>query len=368
MEVKKPNLSFEQWRTRIIRVFYIIIALIFFVEVIVFFTFRPFGLLAETTTGFNYIKKYILIPTVINLLLVWSCHRINKSPVKEIIKNTSIPVTLSLLAAVIAYVHFRVSAMISIFSVPVFLAVLFGKKKMTKWITILNGLSMLIVSLHAFPYIENDVLYFYLNIVVAYTLLITSYLISNVLIEFNKSNSDYVNSSYQAQLSLTEQVRNDSLTGLLNQKTFHTLLKTTLEKSKKAKSPMSLAVIDLDDFKEINDTHGHLAGDQVLLKFTELLKEHCKEGEAHISRYGGDEFAVIFPKASRELAHLRLESLRQRCKHVYSLKSVTSSISFSAGISHYIDGEADATLLFHQADSALYQAKERGKGQIVLYQ
>jgi diguanylate cyclase (GGDEF)-like protein len=130
---------------------------------------------------------------------------------------------------------------------------------------------------------------------------------------------------------------------------------------------MSLAIIDLDDFKEINDTFGHLEGDQVLLNFTDLIKQQYKDGEAYISRYGGDEFAVIFPKASKELAYLRLEALRQRCRQVPQSRVRTGEISFSAGISHYLEGDMNETLLFHQADSALYQAKENGKGQTVVY-
>ena len=368
MDVKKPNLSFEQWREKIIQVFYVIITLIFLVEVIVFLTFRPFGLLAETTTDLNYITKYIIIPTLINMSLVYTCHKINTKRFREKVKNAAIPVTLSLLAAVIAYVHIQVDAIITVFSTPVFLTVLFGKRRMTRMITVLNGILILLLSIRAAFYFETKTVFFYLNIVVAFTLLITAYLISNVLISYNKANSDFVNSSYEAQLSLTEQARNDSLTGLFNQRTFHALLKTSMEKARKSKSTMSLAIIDLDDFKEINDSFGHLAGDQVLLHFTDLMKEHCKEGDAFISRYGGDEFAVIFPRASRELAYLRLESLRKRCRQVPSEKTGINSISFSAGIANYIEGEANATLLFHQADSALYQAKENGKGQIIIYQ
>jgi len=330
MDVKKPNLSFEQWREKIIRVFYVIIVLIFLVEVIVFLAFRPFGLLAETTTDLNYIIKYIIIPTLMNLILVYTCHKINTNPFKEKIKNTAIPVTLSLLAAVIAYVHIQVDSIITALAIPVFLTVLFGKRKMTRLITLLNGALILLISLRAAFYFENRTIFFYLNIIVALTLLITAYLISNVLIAYNKANSDYINFSYEAQLSLTEQARNDSLTGLFNQKTFHALLKTTMEKARKSRAPMSLAIIDLDDFKEINDTYGHLAGDQ--------------------------------------LAYLKLESLRKRCRQVPSAKTGTSSISFSAGIAYYAEGEANATLLFHQADSALYQAKENGKGQTIIYQ
>ncbi len=365
MEIRKPNLSFDLWREKIIRVFYIIIVLIFTVEVVVFFAFRGHGLISEGVTDFQYIIKYILLPTLVNIILVTVCHQINKMSIKPQIKNYSILITLSLFAAVIAFVHYIVEAVLTVFAIPVFLTILFGKKRITGVIAIINGILLIFSTAHSAMY-SNSV-FFYLNAVVAFTLLVSAYLLSTVLIAYNKANSDYIYTSYKTQVSLNEQARNDSLTGLYNRKTFQSLLKLTMEKSKKLKSPMSLAIIDLDDFKEVNDTFGHLEGDQVLLQFTELIKQQCNDVEAHVSRYGGDEFAIIFPGASRELAYLRLEALRQRCRHVHHAKVRSGKISFSAGISHYLEGDMDETLLFHQADSALYLAKENGKGQTSIY-
>ena len=366
MEVTKPNLSFVQWRERIIRTFYIIICLVFIVEVVVLFVFRPHGLLEEGFTTTQYLIKYVAFPTVLDTTIVIICHRINLMNINDSIKNYAISLTASLLAAVVAYVHYDIGAIHTIFVIPVFLTILFGKRKMLKVITIFNGVLLIISSIHTVMY--NNFVFFYLDVVLAIALLIAMYLISSVMIDYNKANYDYIYASYKTQITLTEQARNDSLTGLYNQKTFHSLLKATMEKSRKSKAPMSLAIIDLDDFKEINDTYGHLAGDQVLLHFTNLMKQQCEEHDAYISRYGGDEFAVIFPKASKELAYLRLEALRQRCRHVPSIKTGTNQISFSAGISNFIDGEMNETLLFHQADSALYQAKENGKGLTIVFQ
>ena len=365
MEIVKPNLSFEHWRKKILQIFCVIVILIFIVEVAVFFILRPFGLLDEGFSDFQYAIKYIALPTMINIAIVFSCHWINKMNIRDSVKNLSIPLAFSLLAAVIAFIHYDVTAVLTVFTLPVFLTILFGKRRTTGVITFVSGILLVLSTIHSATYPHS--IYFYLNATVAFTLLIAAYLISNVLITYNKANSDYIYSSYKTQISLHEQARNDSLTGLYNQRTFHSLLSKSLEKARHGKAPMSLAIIDLDGFKEINDTYGHLAGDQILQHFTHLIKQQCSEGDAYISRYGGDEFAIIFPKASKELAYLKLESLRQRCKHVPSSVSQTDSISFSAGISHYLGGELTESVLFHQADSALYQAKENGKGQTIIY-
>ena len=366
MEIKKPNLSFDLWREKIIKIFYLNIVLIFAVEVIVFLALKNHGLLAEGTTDFQYIIKYIVLPTTICAVLITICHYINKMSIDDEVKNYSVLVTTSIITAVIAFIHYIIGAILVIFVISVFLTVLFGKQRITIVITLFNVFLLTLSSIHALSY--NNTIFSILNVVVAYTLLVAAYLLSTVLIAYNKANSDYIYASYQTQLSLKEQARIDSLTGLYNQKAFQSLLKGTMDKTKSMNSAMSLAIIDLDDFKEVNDTFGHLEGDKVLIYFTNLIKQQCADGDALVSRYGGDEFAVIFPHVSMDHAYLRLEALRQQCKQVAGSKIRSGFINFSAGISHFAGDDISETLLFHQADSALYQAKENGKGQTIIYQ
>lgn len=366
MEIKKPNLSYELWRERIIKIYYANVLLIFVVEVTVFLLLRNHGLLDPGTTDLKYILKYILSPTVICAGLTYACHRINRMDIDDQIKNYAILLTISVICGVIAFIHYIVGATLTVFVVPVFLTVLFSKHRITTVITVFNAVLLGFSSLHSLMF-SNSVLSI-LNIVVAYTILAACYLLSTVLNAYSRANHDYVSNSYKTQLSLKEQARVDSLTGLYNQRAFQALLKGSLDKAKHTRAPFSLAIIDLDDFKEINDTFGHLEGDQVLIQFTDLVRQHCGEKEAYVSRYGGDEFAVIFPHISKELALLKLEALRKRCRQVPRSKVKTGNISFSAGIAHFVGGDMSETLLFHQADSALYRAKENGKGQTVVYE
>lgn len=364
MEIAKPNLSFDSWRKKIIKVFYIITVLVLIVEIMVFLIFRDRGLL-QVSTSFQYIAKFIVILPVLNTAIVFACQKINAMNIKDQSKNFIILITATIVVAVIAFFHYAVGAILTVFIIPVFLTILFGNKQMTKVITGINSILLVLSIIHSA--MAGSPVSFYLNVAVAFALMVSACLISTVLIEYNKANSDYIYASYRIQLSLNEQARNDSLTGLYNQKTFQSLLKDCMEEAKNLKSPMSLAIMDLDDFKEINDTFGHLEGDQVLLHFTNLLKQQLKDGDAYISRYGGDEFAIIFPTASKELAYLKLEALRQRCRQMPRTQLRSGEIRFSAGISHYMEGDMNEILLFHQADSALYRAKENGKGQTVIY-
>lgn len=366
MEIKKPNLSFDFWRKKIINIFFLNVALLFAVEVTVYFALRNHGLLSPGTTHLEYIIKYIIAPTLICSVLVFTCYRINKRDIDEQIKNYAVLITVSILTGVIAFIHYIIGAILTVFVIPIFLTILFSRQRITNVITLLNAFLLAFSSIHSLMFSSS--IFSILNIVVAYTLLATAYLLSTVLIAYNKSNHEYINASYRTQLSLKEQARVDSLTGLYNQKTFQTLLQGTLAKARDMKFPLSLAVIDLDGFKEINDTFGHLEGDQVLVQFTDLIRQQCGDGEALLSRCGGDEFAVIFPRVSKDHAFLRMEALRQSCRKVSHTKIRSGNISFSAGISHFAGGDMNETLLFHQADSALYRAKENGKGQTIVYQ
>ncbi|MDD2189859.1 MAG: GGDEF domain-containing protein [Eubacteriales bacterium] len=366
MEIIKPDPSFSQWRKKIIKSYYIIIIWLFVVEMTVFLTLRDQGLMGdEYLTDFRYLITYVATPVFTNVALVLICQRINMLNIKSQIKNYTVVLTSSLMSAVVAYVHYDVFSVLTVFSLPVFLTILFGQKKMTNVITGVNSILLILSIFRSYKF--DDSIFFYLNLAVAFTMMIVAAIISSVLIAYNEANTDYIYSSYQKQLSLREQVRTDSMTGLLNQKAFRSLLKACLEKAKGTKTPMTLAIIDIDYFKEINDTYGHMAGDQVLIKFTQLIKNQCYDIDGHIARYGGDEFTVIFQGASKELAYLKLEMLRHQCTNISSVKTGVNQINFSAGIAQYLEGDINETLLFNQADTALYQAKENGRGNTIVY-
>jgi diguanylate cyclase (GGDEF)-like protein len=161
----------------------------------------------------------------------------------------------------------------------------------------------------------------------------------------------------------------DELTGLLTRKAFHEVFDGLLEKAKGADAPISLAFIDIDNFLRINETYGHVAGDDVLREVATLIKKSCAE-EAVCVRYGGDEFAVIFPNIEREQAFLTLEKMRSEASQTVfkagKNKDMIEGISLSAGIACYpMDGRLKSELL-RKADQALYRAKVTGRAKVRL--
>lgn len=154
----------------------------------------------------------------------------------------------------------------------------------------------------------------------------------------------------------------DSHTGLHNRRYFHETLARESARSQRYERPLALIVFDLDDFKEINDRLGHLAGDAVLGQIGERLRGVVRSSDI-ACRVGGDEFGVILPESTAGDAEL----LCERLKSHLTMRPIPQAgrLQISAGIAE-LRSQDDAVTLFERADDALYRAKEAGKGRVVL--
>ncbi len=165
-----------------------------------------------------------------------------------------------------------------------------------------------------------------------------------------------------------EQVRSeaerDGLTGVYNRKTFDLYIEEMVNRNATVPSPFSLMLIDVDDFKIINDTHGHTVGDRVLASVAGNCRRQIR-GDDFVGRYGGEEFVVVLPHASLRNAH---KKAKQLCKEFaatrYSLDGSdggeTLSLTVSIGVSAFKKGDTP-TAIIDRADKALYEAKQSGK-------
>ncbi|QQE77456.1 sensor domain-containing diguanylate cyclase [Alicyclobacillus sp. SO9] len=167
---------------------------------------------------------------------------------------------------------------------------------------------------------------------------------------------------------LQEQSRRDAATGLYNYRYFYEQLAKRLSQAKELDKPCSVAVIDIDNFKQVNDTYGHLAGDAVLQSLSKLFLKHVDD-ETLVARYGGEEFVMVFGKNIEDTRDT-VELIRQTVAsntimfNSYQLQGIT----VSAGIAAYPDNSANDRDLLLKADSALYWgAKQRGRNKTAVY-
>ncbi|MCK5599789.1 diguanylate cyclase [bacterium] len=164
---------------------------------------------------------------------------------------------------------------------------------------------------------------------------------------------------YFSYNNLKKNAIHDFLTGVYNRAFFHQIMRIELDRAHRYRTFLTLVLVDLDDFKQINDTLGHPAGDAVLQQFADLLRNELR-GADYLFRYGGDEFAMLLPETDINGALLLCERLTVSSKN-------KMKIGFSSGISSYkIDAFGEKELIEH-ADTALYQAKRNGKGDVVTF-
>ena len=162
---------------------------------------------------------------------------------------------------------------------------------------------------------------------------------------------------------LSVQARTDELTGLYNRRHFHERLAAELARAQRDEAPVGLVLLDVDDFKRVNDVHGHPVGDTVLVRFAEVLMAHVRAGDV-VCRSGGEEFAVILPNADDA------EALRIAERLVGAVRdtewTVAGPITASAGVAIAPRDAATVATLFKASDECLLAAKALGKDRVVL--
>ena len=161
-----------------------------------------------------------------------------------------------------------------------------------------------------------------------------------------------------------QEANTDFLTGLMSRKAWWMQAERYCAQALRTRRPLTLLLLDVDYFKRINDTHGHVAGDAVLRHFGLLATATLRTGD-HVGRVGGEEFGVLFPDmradAVMDVAARLLDSVRRTpCAHGGS----TISYTFSAGVAEWVPGE-NLQVFFERADRKLYRAKEAGRNRIV---
>jgi len=166
---------------------------------------------------------------------------------------------------------------------------------------------------------------------------------------------------------LMEQNVRDPLTNIHNRRFFNEIIDRELSRAERAKDCLSLIILDIDNFKTVNDTYGHLAGDEVLIKLANFLVDNVRKMD-YVCRYGGEEFVIVMPGACAQDALQRAETLRKGFyEYPLSIEDQQFHLTSSFGISTYPQLSQNVDQLISRADIALYMAKRSGKNQSVIW-
>ena len=168
--------------------------------------------------------------------------------------------------------------------------------------------------------------------------------------------------------TLQEQAIRDPLTNVYNRRYLAEFLNQEVARAEREGTPLSVLIMDVDNFKHFNDTYGHKCGDIILQAIAKFFVDHTRRGDV-ICRYGGEEFAILMPGTSLEVAHERADLWRQDFSETaIEYEGMKFSATFSAGIATYPQhGLTDESLL-QAADRALYRSKNAGKNRVTMYE
>ncbi len=162
---------------------------------------------------------------------------------------------------------------------------------------------------------------------------------------------------------LTEVSIKDGLTGAFNRKYLFSIIEKEIERASRQGTSLSATMVDLDNFKQINDTYGHQYGDRFLQAFSKFILKRIRKMD-YFCRYGGDEFVIVFPGVSQEQAAKVVSRLAEKME---TEETNLKGMRVSAGIASFPESARNADEILEYADRALYVAKKRGKGIIEIF-
>ncbi|MDV7106283.1 GGDEF domain-containing protein [Vibrio sp. TH_r3] len=253
-----------------------------------------------------------------------------------------------------------------IYTYPLFTIFVFGYKLGIMWsILLIFAVGSCLEVLHTdIPhYLEAFRLRFYLTYLVI--VWITAWL------EYGRSRhtdslQDEITRRIQLEQQLTILAEKDGLTNLYNRSSMWKLANREIERTKQHDTELSLAVMDIDNFKAVNDTYGHPTGDEVIKYVSRLLSQSLRKSDI-ACRLGGEEFAALIPETSTKEAHKIMDRFRKEMsQHIFNAEGTNFQVTISIGIYSISKHNASFKQAYAKADKALYQAKQKGKNTVCI--
>lgn len=313
----------------------------------------------------NFCLRFILLPSGIDAVIIGvTLFLIKLEKISPRAKNFIILGSLLLVSIVLSSIHGLYVGVFVIFVAPILASSVFLEYKFLVFSGFGSLVGMAISAVIAIFTNDGIVLYSFLsNVIVIALFLALVAIIATIIIMVHTRRELALSQIQRENAKLSKQNRIDGLTGLQNHTSFYNVLENKLEKSRRSKVGFALAVLDIDDFKDVNDTYGHAAGDEILKFVSETLVNIIgKTGVAF--RYGGDEFAIIFNKSDSDENVRTLEQIRLTIAANDTMLMNGSGITMSIGYYNVQEAIMSSEEIFYRADQALYQAKYNGKNQV----
>jgi diguanylate cyclase len=363
--INTPAVNFSEWNSKILSAYWAIFALTLFNEIAALLYLAPHN---EGSILTEYSFVHIIKPSLSIVIVLLVSQIINSIPHRY--NNDVVLGAGSLIPGILVYFHASLDGVQYFFMIPILVSVFyFQPSKLLISFGVNVSLFILLYLLHPVLKVKIDVIEFMTTIVTLFCGLIISYGImargaeiqQNLRRTMSEQQDLLVKSILMDKLS-----KIDALTELYNHKTFHEYLDKLIDQCDHHKLKLHLAVMDIDNFKKINDTYGHWVGDLILRSVSQTIRSTVSMDDFS-ARYGGEEFAVIFTDKTQEEVLGITESIRESIAGTHHPELNGGSVTISIGLKEYSPGSGKEWL-FRGADEALYTAKRSGKNRTILHE
>lgn len=350
------TLNNKQWNRQVINIFWITALLITI--------FETLNMIYAENISYYIIHK-IILPT---FFLILSCTII------ELLyhyKNNYIEYSIILLSItypnILAYFHSDINTISGGYFISNILITTYLNKKIALITSILNITSYILMYLLNYNFYimytpkEISTLVFTLitETYICLTVIDRGIVVNRALIESEAHSRELI----IRNTLIDKLTKIDALTDLYNHITFHEYLDKIIEYSDPEQSKFFLAILDIDNFKKINDTYGHRSGDIVLKNVANLIKQKISPND-FAARYGGEEFAILFSELDRDTCYYKVENIRKSISELRIEEINNQCVTISIGLNEYSNQSKEK--FFVDTDKALYVAKNQGKNQTVM--
>ena len=340
--------------------------LCFMVELAIFFVFAKNEYLGDDLV--NYFLLRIVRPTSINVFasLICTICVYNKS-IPQKVNNFICCLAVLTCCSCIAIFHIYYQFLIFSISFAIFITVLYGDEKLLKQISYISAIPSTFAG-YAF-YIEHTELVVPTRItclIVYITMMAVIYFLSKILVQAQQRQTEYIYNNYKRQNALIQELKIEPMTHLYNKLCMEACLNSFYAKYQNDHVTQALAIIDIDKFKDVNDTFGHEAGDEVLITLAKSISDGIG-GIRHAFRFGGEEFVITFTNMDRDSIQNQIQGIKDTfSNHVFEF-APDKHFTFTAGVAFLIPQMEDKNQWFNAADEAMYEGKESGRNKIVFY-
>lgn len=359
------NSLYDKWQKKLTKINILGTIAVFLSELIIFVTAHKVGRFNGDMT--RYFIMRVAIPTTINIIsTVFCCIVIKKHLYTNRKRNYVAAFTTFIICSTISIFHNHYKFLLVMTGLPLIISAIFSNKKMIRSMVVCCfvtlTLSVFMMNFDKEPIIFFDV---FTTIICAIAYIFLSFYVANAILRSQSEQIEYVFSITKRQLSLIKELKIEPLTKLYNRIALKEAVRSYIKKYHAGTINPHLVIIDLDHFKNVNDTYGHTSGDQVLIKVAEIIKESMG-GIRRAFRYGGEEFVLLFEKESTEQVTEKIKEINQKLSNEVFDFDKKFKITLSAGLAK-IKIEWDETAWFNAADFAMYNAKNSGRNKIIDY-